>query len=94
MPWVIPYSMIYLYDNGGGVMTNRATFTIEDEAFAFLNSMANNNRSAYINRLLKKEKQRILEKAIMKANQEEAEDLEYQEELSDWEETLSDGLEA
>jgi len=75
-------------------MTTRTTFTIEDEAFTFLNSMAGDNRSAYINQLLKKEKQRILEKAIMKANQEEAEDLEYQEELSDWEETLSDGLEA
>ncbi len=84
--------MILLFDIRGCVMTNRATFTIEDEAFTFLNSIAGNNRSAYINRLLKKEKQYILEKAIMKANQEEAEDLEYQEELSDWEETLSDGL--
>ena len=73
-------------------MTIRSTFTIDDEASAFLKSMAGNNRSAYINQLLKKEKQRILEKAIVKANQEEAEDLEYQEELSDWEETLSDGL--
>ncbi len=86
--------MIYLYDKEGRVMTIRATFTIEDETFSFLNNMAGNNRSAYINQLLKKEKQRVLEKAIMKANQEEAEDLEYQKELSGWEETLSDGLEA
>jgi hypothetical protein len=73
-------------------MTHRATFTLEAEAFAFLEAVAGSNRSAYINRLLKQEKQRQLEEALLQANQEEAEDAAYQEELSDWDETLSDGL--
>ena len=85
--------MLRLCDKGGRTMASRATFTFEAEVFEFLNSVAGSNRSAYINQLLKKEKQRTLEKAIMKANQEEAEDLEYQEKFSDWDVTLSDGLE-
>lgn len=74
------------------IMTHRATITLDDDAYAFLEASANGNRSAYINNLLKEEKQRVLEQQIMRANQEEAEDLAYQEELMDWEITLSDGL--
>ncbi len=74
-------------------MTQRATFTLEAEAFAFLKAVAGNNRSAYINRLLKEEKQRQLEEALVQANQEEAENATYQEELSAWDEALFDGLE-
>ncbi len=73
-------------------MTQRATFTLEAEAFAFLKAAAGNNRSAYINRLLKEEKQRQLEQALLKANQEEAEDAAYQKEISAWDEALFDGL--
>lgn len=74
------------------VMTHRATITLDDDAYAFLEDKAEGNRSAYINRLLKEEKQRIMQQQILKANQEEASDLAYQEELSDWDVTLSDGL--
>lgn len=73
-------------------MANRATFTLEEETFAFLKKAGGSNRSKYINDLLKKEKQRLLEKEILKANREEAEDPAYQEELSDWDPALSDGL--
>ena len=73
-------------------MTMRATFTIDDDAYAFLTQVGGTNRSAYINHLLKREKQRLLKAAILKANQEEDNDQEYQEELSDWDVTLSDGL--
>jgi len=73
-------------------MTNRATITLDDDAYDFLEASAGGNRSAYINNLLQKEKQRVMEKQIMRANQEEAEDLAYQEELMDWDVTLSDGL--
>ncbi len=75
-------------------MTNRATITLDEEAFAFLKKSGGSNRSAYINELLKKEKRRALESKILKANREEAEDLNYQNELSEWEATLSDGLES
>lgn len=73
-------------------MTHRTTITLDDEIFAFLNDIAGNNRSAYINQLLKLERQRLLKNAILKANQEEAEDIDYQSELQAWENTQSDGL--
>lgn len=72
-------------------MSDRITITLDKEAYEFLKSKANGNRSAYINGILKAEKQRIVAEQIFKANQEEAEET-YQEELVDWDITLSDGL--
>ena len=72
-------------------MTNRATFTLEEDTHAFLQKVGGTNKSAYINQLLKEEKRRTLKQAILKANQEEAEES-YQEELGDWGITVSDGL--
>jgi len=73
-------------------MTHRTTITLDDEIFAFLDHVAGANRSAYINELLQQERNNFLKKALLKANQEEAEDPDYQEELQTWESTLSDGL--
>ena len=73
-------------------MTHRATITLGDEAYTFLSQAGGKNKSAYINRLLMKEKRRSLEKSILEANREEAEDITYQEALSDWDSTLQDGL--
>ena len=73
-------------------MTKRATFSLEEENFAFLARVGGANKSAYINDLLRREKEKILAERILQANKEEAEDLDYQEELSAWDETLSDGL--
>lgn len=73
-------------------MTHRTTITLDDEIFAFLNHVAGDNRSAYINQLLQQERHNVLKRTLLKANQEEAEDLDYQEELQTWESTLSDGL--
>ena len=74
--------------------SNRTTFTLDSEAHAFLMAIGGNNKSAYINRLLRKEKQRTLEESVLRANQEEAADEGYQAELSAWDITLSDGLNA
>ena len=73
-------------------MTHRTTITLDDESFAFLNSIAGENRSAYINDLLKQERKNHLKQALLKANLEEAADSEYQEELKEWNTVLSDGL--
>ncbi len=73
-------------------MTHRTTITLDDEIHAFLNHVAGDNRSAYINQLLKQERNNFLKQALLKANQEEAEDADYQAELQIWESTLSDGL--
>ena len=71
-------------------MTHRTTITLDDEIFAFLNHVAGDNRSAYINQLLKQERNNLLKQALLKANQEEAEDTDYQEELQIWENILYD----
>lgn len=73
-------------------MTHRTTITLDDDSFAFLNSIAGDNRSAYINQLLKQQRKNSLKDALLKANQEEAEDTNYQEELREWDGTVSDGL--
>lgn len=61
-------------------MTMRATFTIDDDAYAFLTQVGGTNRSD------------LLMASILKANQEEAENQNYQEELSNLDATLPDGL--
>ena len=76
---------------GDHTVTNRSTFTLEEDTYAFLKKVGGTNRSAYINQLLKEEKRRTLKQAILKANQEEAAES-YQEELADWDTTVSDGL--
>ena len=73
-------------------MTHRTTITLDDDIFAFLNQVAGDNRSAYINQLLQQERNNFLKLTLIKANREEAEDMDYQEELQAWESTLSDGL--
>ena len=73
-------------------MTHRTTITLDNEIYLFLNDIAGDNRSAYINELLKQERKNFLKQAVIKANQEEAADLDYQEELQAWENTVSDGL--
>ena len=72
-------------------MSERITITLDKEAYEFLELNANGNRSAFITKILKAEKQRIIAEKILKANQEEAEDS-YQQQLADWEITLTDGL--
>ena len=74
-------------------MTNQATFTLDNDALAYLKQVGGDNKSACVNHLLLQEKKLSLKKAILQANQEEAEDSVYQEELSEWDETLADGLE-
>ncbi|NHZ72557.1 MAG: CopG family transcriptional regulator [Aquificales bacterium] len=73
-------------------MTYRATVTLDADAYSFLQDAGGKNRSAFINQLLKEEKRRLLAAAVLKANLEEAADQQYQQELSEWEETLLDGL--
>ena len=73
-------------------MAERATFSLDKEAYTFLNKVAGKNRSAYINALLNRERLKVMEDAILQANIEEAEDQDYQQELSDWDATLADGL--
>ncbi len=63
------------------------TITLDDEY-----NTAGGNRSAYINELLKQEHKNYLKQVLLKANQEEASDSDYQEELKEWDVTHTDGL--
>ena len=73
-------------------MTHRATFTLDNEAYNYLMSAGHKNKSAFVNNLLVREKRRALSVAIIQANLEEAEDEDYQEELSVWDAASGDGL--
>ena len=73
-------------------MANRATFTLDEEAYAFLRTFGGKNKSAFINSLLKRERRRYLQKRILKSNLEEAEDADYQRELAEWDVTALDGI--
>ncbi len=73
-------------------MTYRTTITLDDEAATFLKQQGGDNKSAFITRLIRDERRRALHEAVLEANREEAEDADYQAELSEWDATLSDGL--
>lgn len=73
-------------------MSHRATFTLDNEAYNYLQSEGKDNKSAFINNLLIREKRRALSVAIVQANLEEAEDETYQKELSEWDVASGDGL--
>lgn len=73
-------------------MSHRATISLDDECFEFLEKVAGDNRSAYINQVLKERYEAWLKEACIKANIEEANDVEYQEELMLWDVALMDGI--
>ena len=73
-------------------MSHRATFTLDSEAYNYLISAGHENKSAFVNNLLVKEKRRALDIALVQANLEEAEDEEYQKELAVWDSASEDGL--
>ncbi|MBL8054306.1 MAG: hypothetical protein KF751_16630 [Nitrospira sp.] len=55
--------------------------------------MGGTTRSGSLNDLVKREPRRILGRALLEANCDEAHDPAYQKELAAWQRTLPDGLE-
>ena len=72
-------------------MTYRTSITLEDQTYQFLMASGIENKSAYINDLLKREQEKSLAEQIAMANAEESEYLDNQS-MDDWGDTLSDGL--
>lgn len=64
---------------------------MEKSNYEFLMQVAGDNKSAYINNLLREMKELALEESIAKANEEEVSDS-YQKELSEWDVTMDDGI--
>jgi len=73
-------------------MANRASFTLDEDVYAFVRTCGGKNKSAFINKLLKREQQKYLQQKIVRANLEEAQDAAYQRELAEWDVTSLDGI--
>jgi predicted transcriptional regulator len=75
------------------VMSKKVSITLDDEVLDFVDRLAS-NRSSFINNVLWQEKNRILMKELENAYKDQANDLEFQEEVSVWEIAVGDGLNA
>jgi hypothetical protein len=74
-------------------MSKKVSITLDNEILSFVDRLAS-NRSSFINDILWKEKQRIFMKELEDAYREQANDLVFQEEISVWDITVEDGLNA
>ena len=74
-------------------MTKKISITLDDEVLDFVDGRAS-NRSSFINRVLREEKRRILMQELADAYQEQANDPDFQQEVSVWDVTVGDGLNA
>lgn len=75
------------------MMSKKVSITLDDEVLDFVDQLAS-NRSSFINDILWKEKRKIFMKELEDAYKEQVNDLEFQEEISVWDVTVDDGLNA
>jgi metal-responsive CopG/Arc/MetJ family transcriptional regulator len=74
-------------------MSKKVSITLDDEVLAFVDQLAS-NRSSFINDVLRKEKNKIFIKELKDAYQDQANDPEFQAEISVWDVAAGDGLNA
>ncbi|NER19549.1 MAG: hypothetical protein F6J86_00060 [Symploca sp. SIO1B1] len=74
-------------------MSKKVSITLDDEVLEFVDHLAS-NRSSFINDLLWQEKRRIFMKELEDAYKDQANDPELQPEISVWDVTVGDGLNA
>jgi Arc/MetJ-type ribon-helix-helix transcriptional regulator len=74
-------------------MSKKVSITLDDEVLDFVDRLAG-NRSSFINDVLWKEQQRIFMKELEDAYKDQVNDPEFQEEISVWDVTVGDGLNA
>lgn len=74
-------------------MSKKVSITLDDDIVEFVDQLAR-NRSSFINNILQQEKKRIFMKELEDAYKDQADDPEFQEEVSLWETTVGDGLNA
>lgn len=74
-------------------MSKKVSITLDDEILDFVDRLAS-NRSSFINEILWKEKKRIMMEELENAYQEQANDPDFQEEISVWDVAVGDGLNA
>ena len=74
-------------------MSKKVSITLDDEVLSFVDRLAS-NRSSFINDILWKEKKRIFMKELEDAYKDQVNDPIFQEEISLWDATAEDGLNA
>ncbi|NES20286.1 MAG: hypothetical protein F6K41_15475 [Symploca sp. SIO3E6] len=74
-------------------MSKKVSITLDDEVLDFIDQLAS-NRSSFINDILWQEKRRIFMKELEDAYKDQANDPELQQEISVWDVTVGDGLNA
>lgn len=74
-------------------MSKKVSITLDDEVLEFVDRIAT-NRSSFINDVLWQEKKRIFMQELADAYKEQDIDPEFREEMSVWDITLGDGLNA
>lgn len=74
-------------------MSKKVSITLDDEVLDFVDRLAS-NRSSFINDVLSKEKQRIFMKDLENAYKDQVNDPEFQKEITVWDITVGDGLNA
>jgi predicted transcriptional regulator len=74
-------------------MSKKVSITLDDEVLSFVDRLAS-NRSSFINDILWKEKRRIFMQELEDAYKEQVNDPIFQEEISLWDATAEDGLNA
>ena len=74
-------------------MSKKVSITLDDEVLDFVDRLAS-NRSSFINEVLWQEKRKVFMKELEDAYTDQANDPEFQEEISAWDITVGDGLNA
>ncbi len=74
-------------------MSKKVSITLDDEVLHFVDQLAS-NRSSFINDVLAKEQQRVFRQELADAYTEQANDSELRSEISAWDLTVGDGLNA
>ncbi len=76
------------------MMSKKVSITLDDEVLNFVDQLAAGNRSSFINEILLKEKKKIFMQELEDAYKDQVNDPEFQEEISVWDVTVGDGLNA
>lgn len=74
-------------------MSKKVSITLDDEVLDFVDQLAS-NRSSFINDILRQEKRRTFMKELGDAYKAQDNDSEFQSEISVWDVTAEDGLNA
>lgn len=70
----------------------KITINLEDDILKFIDSQLKDNRSTYINAVLKEHRRCRLESQMIRSLQKDAQNSEYQGEIAAWDNVVGDGI--